>query len=109
PDAAATQARVNAAAIQGALDAVNRVLTDLLVFSKDLRLNLYEHPLEGLVEESVEECRPEADARHVALRLDGGGDVPVVLDKLKVKQALVNVLRNAIEASPAGQAVVVRT
>src|SRR6185295_3693219 len=42
---AVPQMRSNAAAIEGALADVNRVLTDLLVFSKDLRLNLYTHAL----------------------------------------------------------------
>ena len=54
------QMRSNAAAIEGALADVNRVLTDLLVFSKDLRLNLYTHAL-------------AAAARGVRRRLPAGG------------------------------------
>src|SRR6185369_10052864 len=47
------QARANAVAIEGALGDVNRVLTDLLVFSRDLRLNLYAHPLATVLGEVV--------------------------------------------------------
>jgi len=101
------QARANAAAIEAALGDVNRVLTDLLVFSKDLRVNLYEHPLARVIEECVEDCRTESAARGVVLQASCPADMLVPLDKLKIKQALVNVLRNAIEASPHGGTVCV--
>jgi signal transduction histidine kinase len=107
PAAAAAQARSSAGAIETALGDVNRVLTDLLVFSKDLRLNLYSHALVPLLEECVEACRAPADERRVTLRLQGAAPPELTLDKLKMKQAFVNLLRNAIDASPAGGAVVV--
>jgi len=108
PAAAVAQAKANAAAIEDALGGVNRVLTDLLVFSRDLRLNLYEHRLHDVLAECLEDCRPQAAARGVALRLECPADATARLDKLKVKQAVVNVLRNAIDASPPGGDVVVR-
>ena len=108
PGTALGHARDNAAAIEDAVGDVNRVLTDLLVFSKDLRLNLYAHALTPLLEECIDACRPAATARGVALRLEVEAALELTLDKLKMTQAFVNVLRNAIEASPAGAAVVVR-
>jgi signal transduction histidine kinase len=102
PAAALAQMQEKARHIDEALAGVNRVLTDLLVFSRDLRLNLYEHPLERVLAECVEECALEADARGVALRLACEPTVSVTLDKLKAKQAITNVIRNAIEESPAG-------
>jgi len=109
PGALVAQARKNAGAIEDALHDVNRVLTDLLVFSKDLRLNLYEHPVPRVVEECVDACRDEAAARGVGVRVEGSTDASVTLDKLKVKQALGNVLRNALDAAPPGSEVIVRT
>src|SRR5262249_33084650 len=73
--AAGARARANAAAIEGALHGVNRVLTDLLVFSRDLRLNLYEHRLGDLLAECIEDCRTQALERGVSLRLDCPGDL----------------------------------
>jgi signal transduction histidine kinase len=101
------QARANAAAIEAALRDVNRVLTDLLVFSKDLRLNLYSHALTPLVQECLDDCAAAAAERGVALRVEGTAPIELTLDKLKMKQALINVLRNAIEVSPAGATVVI--
>src|SRR5439155_1894377 len=108
PAAAIAQAKTTAAAIEEALGGVNRVLRDLLVFSRDLRLNLYEHRLADVLAECVEECQAQAGERAVMLRLECPPEPTVVLDKLKMKQAVVNVVRNAIEASPPGSAVLVR-
>jgi signal transduction histidine kinase len=105
PVAAVGQAKMNAAAIEDALAGVNRVLTDLLVFSRDLRLNLYEHRLADVLAECALECRPAAADRGVTLRLTAPAEIAVTFDKLKVKQAAINVLRNAIEASPPGACV----
>ncbi|HJW69942.1 MAG TPA: HAMP domain-containing sensor histidine kinase [Candidatus Binatia bacterium] len=96
------RARDNARAIEQALASVNGVLRDLLVFSKDQRVNSYEHALGTVVEEAVESCRPAAAERAVALRADVPADLRLSLDKLKIRQALANLLRNAIEASPSG-------
>jgi signal transduction histidine kinase len=97
---ALARARDSARAIEGALGDVNRVLTDLLVFSRDLRLNLYEHSIARLVAECVADCRAEAAAAHVTLRENApASDILAVVDKLKLKQAVTNVVRNAIEAS----------
>jgi len=100
-------ARRNAAAIEEAVHDVNRVLTDLLVFSKDLRLNLYGHALPALLEECLEACRQVAHERGVTLSLEANAPLELRLDKLKMKQALVNVLRNAIEVSPPGGTVAI--
>jgi signal transduction histidine kinase len=108
PRAAVAQAQANAAAIEDALGSVNRVLTDLLVFSRDLRLNLYAHRLDDLLAGCIAECSPAAAARGVRLRLVCAPDVMATVDKLKMKQAVVNLVRNAIEASPADAEVVVR-
>jgi signal transduction histidine kinase len=105
---ALAQVRAGAVAIEDALRDVNGVLTDLLVFSKDLRLNLYTHPLVPVLEECADACRAQATARGIAVRLERAAPIDVTLDKLKMKQAFVNLLRNAIEASPAGSEVVVR-
>ena len=108
PEPILAQARENARAIEDALRNVNRVLTDLLVFSKDLRLNLYEHPLRRVIEECIEDCQAVAGERGVKLRCECAEEASVVLDKLKMKQAITNVLRNAIEVSPSGAEVLVR-
>jgi signal transduction histidine kinase len=108
PAAAVEQLKSHGVAIEEALVKVNGTLKDLLVFSKDLRLNLYEQPLHRLVEESVEGCRVAATERDVRLHCECSAEATIRLDKLKLTQAIGNVLRNAIEASPQGTEVRVR-
>src|SRR5262249_57396591 len=98
--AALGNARTNAAAIEVALADLNRVLTDLLVFSRDLRLNLYQHRLADLLAECLEGCGPLATERRVNLRLDCPPDAGARLDKLKIKQAVVEFVRKPL-ADPA--------
>src|SRR5262249_39316359 len=105
PVSAITQAKANATAIEDALGDVNRVLRDLLVFSRDLRLHLYDHVLGDVRPECVEECGPQATERGVRLSLECPAGALARLDKLKIRQAIVNLLRNAIDVSPAGAAV----
>jgi signal transduction histidine kinase len=108
PATTLAQTRHNASAIEDALGDVNRVLTDLLVFSKDLRLNLCEQPVARVIAECLDECHAEAATRRVRLRAECPADLSVTLDKLKIKQALTNIVRNALAASPAGDEVVIR-
>ncbi|MBM4267412.1 MAG: HAMP domain-containing histidine kinase [Deltaproteobacteria bacterium] len=107
PESALARTRLHGAAIEGALEDVNRVLRDLLVFSRDLRVNPYHHEVVSLLEEAAAAARPTAEEHGVRLRVECPGDLGAELDKLKMKQALENVLRNAIDASPAGGEVVV--
>lgn len=102
PARALAAAREHAGAIEQALRGVDRVLRDVLVFSRDPRLNLYEHDVAAVARECVDECRAAAAARGVGIVLRHGANGTAVFDKLKVKQVLANVLRNAVEASPAG-------
>ncbi len=96
------KARDNAAAIEESLAGVNRVLQDLLIFSRDQRVNLYDHAVLRVLEECIEECRKEAAERRVALELSADPKITARFDKLKIAQAVVNLVRNAIQASPAG-------
>src|SRR5262245_4854178 len=110
PGAADWRRRVSehAAGILASVDEANRVVDELMRFGQDRVLNLYEQPLTSLVEECVGASRPRAMARGVRLELVAGPEQVVVVDKHKVRQALGNLLDNAVEASPAGAAVEVR-
>ena len=82
------------------------MLTDLLVFSKDLRLNLYSTRYGRCSRSASTPASRRPRTAGVAIRL-GGATLELALDKLKMKQAFVNLLRNAIEASPIGGTVVI--
>jgi signal transduction histidine kinase len=83
----------------------NRVIDELLAFGQDRTLNLYRHRVDELVDECLDECRPRAAERAVALAVVATSDVEATLDKHKIKQALGNILDNAIDAAPTGSTV----
>jgi signal transduction histidine kinase len=83
----------------------NRVIDELLAFGQDRTLNLYRHRVDELVDECLDECRPRAAERAVALAVVATSPVEATLDKHKIKQALGNILDNAIDAAPTGSTV----
>src|SRR5258705_336080 len=95
--------------ILASVDDANRVIDELLAFGQDRTLNLYPHDLAALVTECIDECRPRAVAHAVDVRLTETTVTHVTLDKHKIKQALGNVLDNAIDAAPEGSVVEVTT
>jgi len=97
--------RAHAARILTSVEEANHVIGELLRFSQDRALNLYPHPLAGLLAECVAECATRADARGVEVSLRAPPDVVVSLDKHKVKQAIGNLLDNAVDVSARGSRV----
>jgi signal transduction histidine kinase len=95
-------AREHAARILASVDDANRVIEELLRFGQDRALNLYPHSVGELIQECVAECAPRAASRDVALVVADAPDVVVALDKHKVKQAIGNLLDNAVAASRPG-------
>ncbi len=105
PERWARTVREHAERILASVEEAKRVVDELLRFGQDRMLNLYPQSLVALVAECVDECLPHATRRRVELRVTSVPETTVLLDKHKVKQALGNVLDNAIEATPEGQCV----
>lgn len=85
---------------------LNATLSDLLVFSRDFALHLDSHSLDTLLKETSREVQTIAAARGVAVMYRSGQvNEPLICDRIKLKQAILNVLKNAIEASPSSRPV----
>lgn len=80
---------------------LNTTLSDLLIFSKDVSLHLEDCQLDLFLQEVVEEVRGFAGSREITvlLRPDNHPSLAAI-DRIKIKQATLNLLTNAIEASP---------
>ena len=75
----------------------------------ELRLTLETGPVHELLAAEVERWQPQADARQVALSLEASGDLPEMnFDRMRMSQALGNVLSNAIRCTEAGGSIVLR-
>ena len=96
------------------VDRLENILTEILDFARPLTASLSPTDLNALVRETLESIAPERESLGVelALELDGTiGKVPV--DSSLFRMALINVVRNALQAIPrrAGRAgrITVRT
>lgn len=75
----------------------------------DLRLTLEEGPVYELLTTELDRWQPQAQARQVDLSLEASSDLPdMALDRMRMGQALGNVLSNAINCTEAGGNVVLR-
>ncbi len=92
--------------VRAEISHLNRIVTDFLQFARPQALNLTRVDLAALCAGAVAVTAAHAAERGVALRLAPGPPVFLTADGEQLRQALVNILRNAVEASAAGQAVV---
>lgn len=81
---------------------IDRIVQQFLDYARPPKLVLVPVDLVGLVTELVERHRALAAARGVGLESAGLVDVEAVVDPALFRQALDNILRNAVEATPEG-------
>jgi len=82
---------------------LDRVVKTFLDFTRPVALNLTEAPLASFVDEIADLARPQAEAGGIELIIQKSEEtVAVTVDADLVKQALLNIVVNAIEAMPAG-------
>lgn len=86
------------------LQRLDRLVGDFLLFSRTDRLQYCEADLTGLVDEVVRLLEPEAEMLGVTVRRASLGDpIPrMQMDVEKMKQVVINIVRNAFEAMPGG-------
>ena len=82
----------------------------MLDFGKPLEIQPTETSLNDLVLETLEVARPLAEKEGVEITADTQPSLPsLVLDVPRIKQVLLNLYANAVQASAAGEQVIVRT
>lgn len=88
---------------------LDSLVSDFLLFSRTKRVHHQPVALDALLDEVVRLLRPEAKATGVALKRERCGEpAPKLrLDAERLKQVVINLVRNSIEAMPEGGNVVV--
>jgi len=89
---------------------LERVLSDFLRFAGRYQLHREPHSVNAILQELLDFYGPEARQRKIEVRAELAPALPVLpLDAALLRQAFVNVLKNAQEAMPAGGTLTVRT
>ena len=82
---------------------LDRVVKTFLDFTRPVELKLATVPVDELVNEIVELARPQADASKIRVTVNGQADAAEVrVDRDLMKQAVLNVVVNAMQAMPDG-------
>lgn len=85
------------------VDRINRVINDLLTFARPLKLEAAETDVAEILKHSKRLVEADADARGVTISTQiGGGLQGTRLDANQLKQALLNLLLNALQSVPDG-------
>jgi signal transduction histidine kinase len=114
-DTSVDQVRGAARDIDEEVTRLNRIVAEVLDFARPIKFELAPANLNALAEDAVR-AASAVDGHAAAIRLDLDGSIPpVTTDAERLRQALVNVLSNALQAgasaagSPDGSAVRLRT
>lgn len=79
---------------------MERMFSDLLNYSKPLELQKKDIPLETLIDRCLRELEGELSVRSIGVERSIEPDLPPIIgDPDKIEQVLINVLKNALEAS----------
>jgi signal transduction histidine kinase len=79
---------------------MQKIVNDVLDFSKPIKLELKEEDLVSIVRKACDYCKSKADERGVSLSADlPDHPVDILIDGFAFQRALVNLINNAIEAS----------
>jgi two-component system, NtrC family, sensor kinase len=90
-------------AIRAEVDRLSRIAEQYLSVARRPRPELVPERVDDLVKELVAFVRPELDRANVSARVDVDEEGPdVLLDESQLRQALLNLIRNAREAMPKG-------
>jgi two-component system sensor histidine kinase HydH len=86
------------------------MVNEMLEFGRPLELHLTKVNLNDIVQQSIEITQGMTKKTHVEINTDLDASLPpLMLDAPRLKQVLLNLITNAVQASPAGEQVLVKT
>ncbi|MBP2626290.1 MAG: multi-sensor signal transduction histidine kinase [Firmicutes bacterium] len=91
------------------LDRANAIICEYLSLSRDKLANLKSHSLNNIIELLFPLIQASANASNVSVNLDLADIPELFLDENEIRQLLLNLVRNSIEAMPSGGKLAIHT
>jgi signal transduction histidine kinase len=89
---------------------MQRIVDGVLDFAKPIRLELKREDIHRVVQQACDSCKIKAEEKNIVLSMNIPTDpVNIEIDSFSLQRAIINLINNAIEASPKGQRVIIRT
>lgn len=96
--------------VKGEVDRLDSLLSQTLDYARPIQLSRQPVRVDRLLSKVIEQQQPLLDKRGMSIRRVQRGECGMVnLDEEKIHQVILNVLKNAIEASPDGSEILVRS
>jgi signal transduction histidine kinase len=96
--------------MRDAIQRANRVISELLEFSRPGELTLRPEDFHAIADRALSLVKLEVARRHIDVVRQFGAVLPALpMDKNKMEQVLVNIFMNAIQAMPQGGTLTIRT
>ena len=85
------------------VERLNSIVVDFLFAVRPMDVSLKDKNLEALINESLELVKPELVEEEIELEISFEEDIPMLqLDDRLMKQAILNIIKNAMNAMPGG-------
>lgn len=92
------------------VERLNRVVSELLAFARPNNLKLTSTSLDALIDKTLRLAELDARGKQVILKTESAENLPEIpLDGERFTQALLNLVLNAVQATPAGGTVTIST
>jgi two-component system, NtrC family, sensor histidine kinase HydH len=89
---------------------LENMVKDMLDFAKPMELHRSEEDVKGIIEECLSVIRDLAQEKRLNLHTQSSENLPPVsLDAMRMKRVLINLVMNAIQASPEGGTITVHS
>lgn len=93
----------NISLVEQEIDRLNAIVVDFLFAVRPMDIILIRDRVEEAIREVVELTRQEAENQHISMEVELADNLPeVMIDRKYLKQALLNIVKNAIAAMPEG-------